>query len=81
MAASRTLAAEFLEVESSKRSDRLRLAAALAAWKKQRAKLAVAELDRLSRNVAFIPKLMDSGLELIAADMPHAHHRPSEFRS
>jgi DNA invertase Pin-like site-specific DNA recombinase len=32
-----------------------------------------ANLDRLSRNVAFISKLMDSGVEFVAADMPHAN--------
>jgi DNA invertase Pin-like site-specific DNA recombinase len=68
-----TLEAEFLEIESGKRSDRPQLTAALAACKKQRAKLVVAKLDRLSRNVAFISKLMDSGVEFVAADMPHAN--------
>jgi DNA invertase Pin-like site-specific DNA recombinase len=67
------LEAEFVEIESGKRSDRPQLAAALAACKKNRAKLVVAKLDRLSRNVAFISKLMDSGVEFVAADMPHAN--------
>ena len=57
-----TLAAEFVEVESGKRSDnRPQLAAALAACKRLRAKLVVAKLDRLSRNVAFIAVLMGLG--------------------
>lgn len=68
-----TLEAEFVEIESGRRSDRPQLAAALAACKKYRAKLVVAKLDRLSRNVAFISKLMDSGVEFVAADMPHAN--------
>ena len=68
-----TLAAEFVEVEFGKRSDnRPQLAAALAACKKLRAKLVVAKLDRLSRNVAFIAVLMDSGVEFVAVDNPHA---------
>ena len=68
-----TLAAEFVEVESGKRSDnRPQLAAALAACKKLKAKLVVAKLDRLSRNVAFIAVLMDSGVEFVAVDNPHA---------
>ena len=68
-----TLAAEFVEVESGKRSDnRPQLAAALAACKKLRAKLVVAKLDRLSRNMAFIATMMDSGVEFIAVDNPHA---------
>jgi DNA invertase Pin-like site-specific DNA recombinase len=68
-----TLSAEFTEVESGKRSDRPQLAAALAMAKRLRAKLIVAKLDRLSRNVSFISALMDSGVEFIAADMPFAN--------
>jgi len=69
-----TLAAEFTEIESGKRTDnRPELAAALAACKKLKAKLIVAKLDRLSRNVGFISALMDSGVEFVAADMPHAN--------
>src|ERR1700730_6832140 len=67
------LSAEFTEVESGKRSDRPRRASGLAMSKKLRAKLIVAKLDRLSRNVGFISTLMDSGVEFVAADMPHAN--------
>jgi DNA invertase Pin-like site-specific DNA recombinase len=41
--------------------------------KRLRAKLIVAKLDRLSRNVGFISALMDSGVEFVAADMAHAN--------
>jgi DNA invertase Pin-like site-specific DNA recombinase len=68
-----TMAAEFTEVESGKRADRPQLAAALAACKKHKAKLVIAKLDRLSRNLAFIATLMDSGVEFIAVDNPHAN--------
>jgi DNA invertase Pin-like site-specific DNA recombinase len=67
------LVAEFTEVESGKRSDRAELAKALATCKKQKAKLVIAKLDRLSRNLAFIATLMDSGVEFIAVDNPHAN--------
>jgi DNA invertase Pin-like site-specific DNA recombinase len=68
------LAAEYTEVESGKRTDnRPQLAAALAACKKLKAKLIVAKLDRLARNVAFISALMESGVEFIACDMPFAN--------
>jgi DNA invertase Pin-like site-specific DNA recombinase len=40
---------EFTEIESGKRNDRLELVKALAACKKQKAKLVIAKLDRLSR--------------------------------
>jgi DNA invertase Pin-like site-specific DNA recombinase len=68
-----TLIAEFTEIESGKRNDRPELEKALAACKKQRAKLVIAKLDRLSRNLAFIATLMDSGVEFIAVDNPHAN--------
>jgi DNA invertase Pin-like site-specific DNA recombinase len=68
-----TLVAEFVEVESGKRDDRPELSAALAACKKHKAKLVIAKLDRLSRNLAFIATLMDSGVEFVAVDNPHAN--------
>jgi DNA invertase Pin-like site-specific DNA recombinase len=68
-----TLVSEFVEVESGKRNDRPQLAAALAACKKHKAKLVIAKLDRLSRNLAFIATLMDSGVEFVAVDNPHAN--------
>jgi DNA invertase Pin-like site-specific DNA recombinase len=67
-----TVVAEFTEVESSKHSDRPELEKALAACKKHKAKLVIAKLDRLSRNLAFIAALMESGAEFVAVDMPHA---------
>jgi DNA invertase Pin-like site-specific DNA recombinase len=38
-----------------------------------KAKLVIAKLDRLSRNLAFIAALMDSGVEFVAVDNPHAN--------
>ena len=68
------LAEEFVEVESGKRNNRLQLAAALAACKRIiKARRVVAKLNRLARNVAFISKLMESGVEFVAADMPFAN--------
>lgn len=67
------LAAEFVEGKSGSRGDRSQLAAALAACKKLKAKLVVAKLDRLFRNVAFISTLMESGIEFVAAHMPMAN--------
>jgi len=63
---------EFTEIESGKRNDRPELVKALAACKKQKAKLVIAKLDRLSRNLAFIATLMDSGVEGSAR-----HHSPA----
>jgi DNA invertase Pin-like site-specific DNA recombinase len=46
---------------------------ALAACRRHKAKLCIAKLDRLSRNLAFIATLMDSGVEFVATDNPHAN--------
>jgi len=67
------LVAEHTEVESGKRADRPELAKALLACRKHKAKLIIAKLDRLSRNLAFIATLMDSGVEFVAVDNPHAN--------
>jgi DNA invertase Pin-like site-specific DNA recombinase len=66
-------AAEFTEVESGKRSDRPEFAKALAACRLHRATLVIAKLDRLARKVHFVSNLMESGVEFVAADNPHAN--------
>lgn len=66
------MVAEFIEVESGRRKHRPQLEAAIAACRKHRAKLVIAKLDRLARNAAFLLTLRDSGVEFVAADMPHA---------
>jgi DNA invertase Pin-like site-specific DNA recombinase len=43
------------------------------ACKKYKAKLIIAKIDRLSRNLAFIATLMDSGVEFVAVDNPRAN--------
>jgi DNA invertase Pin-like site-specific DNA recombinase len=65
--------AEFTEVESGKRADRPELTEALRRAKLAGATLVVAKLDRLSRSVAFLSTLQDSGAKFIAADMPEAN--------
>jgi DNA invertase Pin-like site-specific DNA recombinase len=67
------IAAEFVEVESGKKNDRPQLARALADAKRIGAVLLIAKLDRLARNVAFIANLLESGVEIAAADMPEAN--------
>ena len=63
----------FVEVESGKRNDRPELVKALAACRKLKATLLIAKLDRLARNVHFISGLMESGVDFVAVDMPHAN--------
>lgn len=68
-----TLTSEFTEIESGKRNDRPELMKALAECKKQRARLIIAKLDRLARNLHFISGLMESGVEFVACDVPGAN--------
>ena len=68
-----TLIDEFVEVESGKRKDRPQLAKAIAACKKHKAKLIIAKLDRLARNVHLISGLMESKVDFLAVDMPNAN--------
>lgn len=67
------LLAEFVEVESGKADDRPQLEQALATCELSGATLVVAKLDRLSRNLAFLAKLQESGARFVAADMPEAN--------
>ena len=67
-----TVICEFVEVESGGKSDRPKLGEALEACRRAKAVLLIAKLDRLARSVAFIANLMDSGMEFVAVDMPHA---------
>src|SRR5271170_5761645 len=63
------LVGEFVEIESGKKADRPELARALEACRKHKARLVIAKLDRLSRNLAFVATLMDSGVEFVAVDI------------
>jgi len=65
--------ATFTEVESGKRSDRPELLKALAECRKRKATLVIAKLDRLGRNLAFIANLMESGVDFVCCDNPHAN--------
>lgn len=64
---------EYKDVESGKRNDRPELTRAIAMCKTEGAVLLIAKLDRLTRNVAFIFALRDSGVAFVCADMPEAN--------
>jgi DNA invertase Pin-like site-specific DNA recombinase len=68
-----SIVATYTEVESGKRADRPELAKAVAHARRGKAKLTIAKLDRLARNVAFLSALMDGGCEFVACDNPHAN--------
>jgi DNA invertase Pin-like site-specific DNA recombinase len=67
------LIGEFVEIESGKLNSRPELERALTLCELTGATLVVAKLDRLSRNVAFLAALQDSGARFVAADMPEAN--------
>lgn len=64
---------EVIEIESGKSKDRPKLAEALRLCRVYNAKLLVAKLDRLARNVAFISTLMESKVRFVAVDLPEAN--------
>ena len=65
--------AEYVEVESGKKASRPELAKAMSHCRAAKAKLVVAKLDRLARNVAFLSALMESNLDFVALDNEHAN--------
>lgn len=62
--------AEFTEVESGKRSDRPALDQALTAARVHQAALVVAKVDRLTRSVGFLSRLLEAGVDVRFADLP-----------
>lgn len=65
--------AEYVETESGKKTNRPVLQQALKHCRKIGATLIVAKLDRLSRNVAFTSRLLESDVEIIFCDFPEAN--------
>lgn len=65
--------ASFVEVESGRHNDRPKLQEALKMCRKEKATLIVAKLDRLSRNVAFTSRLLESDVEIKFCDFPEAN--------
>lgn len=61
----------FTEIESGADNDRPQLTAAIAMCREIGAALLIAKIDRLSRDAGFLMTLRSSGLDIVAADMPH----------
>jgi DNA invertase Pin-like site-specific DNA recombinase len=66
-----TLAAEYVEAESGKRTNRAKLEKALAHARAIGATIVFAKLDRLTRNVDLLRKLVASDVDLVFCDLPH----------
>src|SRR4051812_24304603 len=71
--------AEFTEVESGKRSDRPQLDAALKAARLHRAAIVVSKVDRLTRSVAFLSKLLEANVDVRFADLPQIEGPTGRF--
>lgn len=64
---------EFTELESGRKNERPKLQEAIRECQRTKAKLLIAKLDRLSRNIAFVMALRDSGVDFVACDLPDAN--------
>jgi DNA invertase Pin-like site-specific DNA recombinase len=71
--------AEFTEIESGKRSDRPALEKALAAARVRQVPLVVAKVDRLTRSVAFLSRLLEAGVDVRFADLPMIEGATGKF--
>jgi len=70
---------EFTEVESGKHSDRPELARALAGARLHRCPLVVSKVDRLTRSVAFLSRLLEAGVDVRFADLPQIEGATGRF--
>jgi DNA invertase Pin-like site-specific DNA recombinase len=73
------IVAEHTEVESGKNSDRPALDKALAAARLHRAALVVSKVDRLTRSVAFLSRLLEAGVDVRFADLPQIEGHTGRF--
>ena len=71
--------AEFTEVESGRRSDRPQLEAALKAARLRHATIVVSKVDRLTRSVAFLSKLLEANVDVRFADLPQIEGPTGRF--
>jgi DNA invertase Pin-like site-specific DNA recombinase len=70
---------EFTEVESGKRADRPELDKALAAARLHRCPLIVSKVDRLTRSVSFLSRLLEAGVDVRFADLPQIEGATGRF--
>src|ERR1700759_3764621 len=74
-----TIVDEQTEIESGKRSDRPALERALASARLHRASLVVSKVDRLTRSVAFLSRLLEAGVDVRFADLPQIEGATGRF--
>ena len=69
----------FVEVESGRNNARPKLEEALAACRLHKATLVVSKVDRLTRSVSFLHKLIDAGVDVRFCDLPHLEGAVGRF--
>ncbi len=67
------LIGEYTEIESGKKNNRPELQASIQECRRCRVTLLIAKLDRLARNVHFITGLIESKVDFVCCDNPHAN--------
>jgi DNA invertase Pin-like site-specific DNA recombinase len=70
---------EFVEVESGRDANRPALARALGACRVHRAPLVVAKVDRLTRSLGFLTRLIEAGVDVRFADLPQIEGPTGRF--
>src|SRR5260370_15829309 len=70
---------EFPEVQSGRRSDRPKLAEALAMCRAHRAALVVAKVDRLARSESFLSRVLEAGVDVRFCDLPQIEGPTGRF--
>ncbi len=71
--------AEYQEVESGRKSNRVELRKALAHCRRTNATLVIAKLDRLARSAHFLLTVLNSGIEVIFCDLPQVNGPQGKF--
>ncbi|KQT85070.1 resolvase [Methylobacterium sp. Leaf465] len=74
-----SIRAEFVEVESGRKSDRPELERALSAARLHRIPLIVANVSRLTRSSAFLHRLLEAGVEVRFCDLPEIEGPTGRF--
>jgi DNA invertase Pin-like site-specific DNA recombinase len=74
-----SIVAEFTEVESGRKADRPALDKALAAARLHRYPLVVSKVDRLTRSVAFLSRLLEANVDVRFADLPQIEGATGRF--
>jgi DNA invertase Pin-like site-specific DNA recombinase len=74
-----SIVSEFTEVESGRKSDRPELDKALAAARLHRCPLLVSKVDRLTRSVAFLSRLLEANVDVRFADLAQIEGATGRF--